>query len=199
MVENEIKVKVVLLGNPSVGKSSILQKYVTGNCGGNNENTVGAKFMGKTVYVGDKIIKLNIWDTAGQERYQSFSRLYCRDAGSLILVFDVTDPESLEGMKKWYEIMSQDVLPENSIVFVVGNKCDLIEKANSFEDNAIEFSDSIKAEYFRVSAFSGMGIDELFTKVSTKYLQNMNFEKRNSIYLERKTSVVIKKKKKRFC
>ena len=197
MEEIEVQVKVVILGKPDVGKSSILRRYITGECNESIENTIGAKFMGKIVTIDDKTVKLNIWDTAGQERYQSFSKLYCRDAGAVILVYDVNEHESFEGMKQWYE-MSKEVLPEQALLFVVGNKCDKLAAGLEFESEVLQYTDGIRADHFLVSAKTGLRIDELFVHISRKYIENITFEKRSSFYVRDLTKEKIKKKKK-FC
>lgn len=198
MEEVDVQLKIVILGNPDVGKSSILRRYVTGECSESTENTIGAKFMAKVININNKLVRMNIWDTAGQERYQSFSKLYCRDAGALILVYDVMDIESFEGMKKWYEVMAVEVLPLNTLLFVVGNKFDQLQTDHPFIYEVQEYTDWIKAEHFQVSAKSGLGINELFTKISAKYLENTTFNKRSSIFLKQ-NSLVVTKKKKKFC
>ena len=197
MEEIEVQVKVVILGSPDVGKSSILRRYITGVCNESIENTIGAQFMGKIVEVDEKTVKLNIWDTAGQERYQSFSKLYCRDAGAVILVYDVSEHESFEGMKHWYDI-SKEVLPEESLLFVVGNKCDKLSEGMEFENEVLEYSDGIRADHFLVSAKSGLRIDEVFMHISRKYIENMTFKKRSSVFLGRQSKEKVTKKKK-FC
>jgi small GTP-binding protein len=156
--------------------------------------------MGKILKINEKTIKLNIWDTAGQERYMSFSKLYCRDAGAAVLVYDISEKESFEGMKKWYDGMSKDILPKETLLFIVGNKCDLVNGPCEFESDVLEYAEEICAEHFRVSAVSGLGIDELFDKIATKYAATVSYERRTSIILTNKFPLVANnKKKKRFC
>ena len=83
------EVKIVLLGDTGVGKSSLAQRYVTNNfkqC----ESTIGASFLSKTVVVRNVPVKMQIWDTAGQEKYHSLAGMYYRGAAAAILVYDVT-------------------------------------------------------------------------------------------------------------
>jgi small GTP-binding protein len=199
MTEFEAQVKVVILGNPSVGKSSILRRFIIGDFSPDSPNTIGAKFMGKVLSVNNRAIKLNIWDTAGQERYQSFSKLYCRDAAAAILVYDITDPESFEGMKKWYDIMSKDILPSEALLFIAGNKSDLLKGECSFVNEVIGYYDGIRAEHFRVSAVSGEGVDSMFQRVAEKYTENVKWRRNDSIYLTNKLPVKEQKKKRSFC
>jgi small GTP-binding protein len=193
-----IVMKVVILGNPAVGKSSILNKFITGQTPTSSTNTIGAKLMGKTLAIGDKQVKLNIWDTAGQERYESFSKLYCRDASAAIFTYDVTDSASVKGMRHWYDL-SCDSLPTNTLIFVVGNKYDLINEDYDFEAEVLEFADRLNAEHFRVSAVSGFGVDELFFRLAEKYVGIVKATRRKSIVLDRDKVPKNIVKKRRFC
>lgn len=195
----DIQVKVVLLGNPAVGKSSILKRFVLGNCSQDTENTVGAKFMGKLLTVGDSTVKLNIWDTAGQERYQSFSKLYCRDAGAVILVYDVSDPESFEGMKKWYEVMSKEILPTSSSIFIAGNKIDTLAWTCSFKQEVKDYAEEISAQECEVSAKTGVGIEELFMEIAKNALTKKVAPRRASVYLTREVTKQVGKQNKKCC
>ena len=74
------QVKLVLLGDTGVGKTSIVTNFVTDNFAPDTEATVGATFLSKTITLEDKVIRFQIWDTAGQERYKSLARMYYNDA-----------------------------------------------------------------------------------------------------------------------
>ncbi|OMJ88796.1 hypothetical protein SteCoe_9180 [Stentor coeruleus] len=199
-MKTDIQVKIVILGNANVGKSCILQRYLTGAYSESHENTIGAKFLGKRVKCQGKYLKLNIWDTAGQERYQSFSKMYCRDAKAIILVYDISDSETIEGMKNWYMIMSHDTLPRDSLLFIAGNKCDLSYPSDYAKNQVINFSKEIKAEYFEVSAKTGVGINELFIRISNRFLEMQCPVKKSIVlnYDDHKSSTA-KKKKRKFC
>lgn len=199
-IESDIQVKIVILGNANVGKSCMLHRYLTGAYSETHENTVGAKFLGKRIKCQGKYLKLNIWDTAGQERYQSFSKMYCRDAKAVILVYDVSDPETIEGMKNWYKIMSHDTLPRDSLLFIAGNKCDLSQPSENAKNQIISFSNDIRAEYFEVSAKTGEGINELFIRISNRFLE-MQSPSKKSIVLNSNhhRNSTAKKKKRKFC
>src|ERR1700678_144185 len=95
--------KMVVLGYYSVGKSSLVLKYVKGEFNANEESTIGASFLTKTVFTPDSSIKFEIWDTAGQERYNSLIPMYYRGAQVALIVCDVTSSESFETAKRWVE------------------------------------------------------------------------------------------------
>lgn len=199
-MDTDPQAKLVILGNPDVGKSSILQRYVSGAYTEARENTVGAKFMGKRVSYQGKHLKLNIWDTAGQERYQSFSKIYCRDAQVVILVYDHSSPDSLVGMKNWYEAMKHEVLPPDAIFFIAGNKCDRNKFSEELDLQVKEFGDTINAEFFNVSAKTGEGIGELFSRIIIRLIEkNRNLNKKSVILDSRKHTKSKEKKKHKWC
>jgi Ras-related protein Rab-22 len=84
------EVKVVLLGDTGVGKSSLVLRFVTNNFKPYSESTIGASFMSKMIMVQGKPIKFQIWDTAGQEKYHSLAPMYYRGAAAAIIVYDIT-------------------------------------------------------------------------------------------------------------
>ena len=95
------QVKLVLLGDTGVGKTSIVTNFVTDQYSPDTEATVGATFLSKTITLEDKVIRFQIWDTAGQERYKSLARMYYNDAQAAIIVYDITKPSSYAGLKAW--------------------------------------------------------------------------------------------------
>ncbi|GAV52394.1 hypothetical protein ZYGR_0AG03850 [Zygosaccharomyces rouxii] len=155
--------KLVLLGESSVGKTSIVTRYTTGNYQKTNA-TIGAAFFTRTISVPseDGIVRkvnVEIWDTAGQERYRSLTPVYYRNTDAALVVFDVTKPESLEKAQSWIEELNEycsSDRPENEInTIVVGNKIDL-------EHGPLETD----LQHVLVSAKTGEGIVDLFEKLA---------------------------------
>lgn len=152
--------KLVLLGESSVGKSSIVMRYVTGSFQKTNA-TIGAAFTTKTFEVPQddgvvKRINLEIWDTAGQERYRSLAPMYFRNTDIALVVFDVTKPESLRKAQSWIDELKSYVEEDRRDemhIKLIGNKIDL-------EHAEVEGIDGLPL--FPVSAKDGQGIDELF-------------------------------------
>ena len=120
--------KIVILGNSGVGKTALMERYVSQKFSTSYKATIGADFCTKDVNLGDEVITLQIWDTAGQERFQSLGLAFYRGADACVLVYDVSDVASFERLEKWREdfIRSADVRDETTFAFVIlGNKCDL--------------------------------------------------------------------------
>lgn len=119
--------KVIVLGEAGVGKTSLLQQFVNNLFSTTYKATIGIDILTKDVFVGDQIVSLQIWDTAGQERFQSLSVGYFRDAHCCILVYDVTSSASFKKLDNWYDIFLIHAGPrraQNFPIVVIGNKTD---------------------------------------------------------------------------
>lgn len=121
------KFKLVFLGEQSVGKTSLITRFMYDTFDGNYQATIGIDFLSKTMYLDDRTVRLQLWDTAGQERFRSLIPSYIRDSSVAIVVYDVTSRESFKATSKWVE----DVRAERGnevIIALVGNKTDLNDK-----------------------------------------------------------------------
>ncbi|KAJ2547386.1 Vacuolar protein sorting-associated protein 21 [Coemansia sp. RSA 1933] len=131
-----IQIKVVLLGDAAVGKSSLVLRFVNNEFQENKEPTIGAAFLTQKVRLDDSVLKLDIWDTAGQERFHSLAPMYYRNAQAAVVVYDITRAESLNRAKSWIKELQRQANP-NIVIALVGNKLDLI-KGDSSESPAGE-------------------------------------------------------------
>ncbi|KAJ1979031.1 Vacuolar protein sorting-associated protein 21 [Dimargaris xerosporica] len=129
-----IQVKLVLLGESAVGKSSIVVRFAQDKYTPNREPTIGAAFLTQKCRLDDgKVIKFEIWDTAGQERFYSLAPMYYRNAHAAMVVFDVTKAGSLTKAKSWVkELQRQANL--NAVIALVGNKVDLVQPLSAGDD-----------------------------------------------------------------
>jgi len=102
-IRKRLMFKVILIGEISVGKTSLMRRFVHRSFANDTKGTIGADFMVKEIREGDKIITLQIWDTAGGERFQSLGRAFYRGADCCIIVFDCARPETFEKVEKYRE------------------------------------------------------------------------------------------------
>jgi small GTP-binding protein len=151
--------KVVVIGDSSVGKTSIIHIFDRQTFNPSCHATVGASFLSREVDTTRGRIILNIWDTAGQERYKSLIPTYAHGARAAFLVFDVTAPRSLDNLAGWIESLQRFCAPECAL-FVVGNKIDLGEQLP--REAARCWAARVNAECHFTSALTGAGVKELF-------------------------------------
>jgi Ras-related protein Rab-5C len=162
--------KVVMLGSQTVGKSSIVTRFIRGTFTVETVSTIGAVFQSKAVNVGEVQVKLQIWDTGGSERYRSMAPMYFRDADAAIVVFDITSTQSFQELQGWLKALAEQG-PGSLVVALVGNKCDLGASRTVARDVARGFvADNGIPIYIESSALTGENIDALFQEVATAVL-----------------------------
>ncbi|KAH8738792.1 Ras family protein SEC4 [Cryptosporidium ryanae] len=144
-------VKVLLLGDSSVGKSSLLLRFCEKRFDSSYKLTIGIDFKTRIVENGGKRYKLQIWDTAGQERFRTITPAYFRSAMGVILVYDVTNVESFESLGYWTGVLDE-YSRSDLVKVVVGNKLDLSLARQVSEQKGRSFAEQIGAPFFEVSA-----------------------------------------------
>ncbi|XP_072540041.1 ras-related protein Rab-22A [Salminus brasiliensis] len=161
------ELKVCLLGDTGVGKSSIVWRFVEDSFDPNINPTIGASFMTKTVQYQNELHKFLIWDTAGQERFRALAPMYYRGSAAAIIVYDITKEESFQTLKNWVKELRQHG-PPNIVVAIAGNKCDLSDAREVPEKDAKDYADSIHAIFVETSAKHAININEIFTEISQR-------------------------------
>lgn len=170
---DNITCKVVLVGDPGVGKTCIIQRYVNNDFNSNTESTTASTYTYKQITYSEfnKTISFDIWDTAGQELYRAIARNFYLNAAIGILVYDIRRKESFTALKDyWYEQLKNSG-EENMIFGVAGNKCDLYTEEDVSEEEAKKFAKEINAVFFLTSCKESIGIDDLFKECGKRYLE----------------------------
>ena len=164
-------VKVVLLGEAGVGKTSIIHQFTYHQFDPDCVSSITAQFISKTIdYQGYGAIKYDIWDTAGQERYRSMAKIFYKDARVIIFVYDITSEQSFDGMKDyWYEQIKINC-EKNSILAIVANKNDLYGDQQVSDEIGQKFADDIGAIFQSTSALSNNGINQLFDHIGRRII-----------------------------
>lgn len=155
--------KILLIGDSSVGKSSILLRYTDDAFTTSFISTIGIDFKIKIVTYNDKKIKLQIWDTAGQERFRGITHAYYKAAMAILLVYDVSDLRSFQNVNNWMQNIKMHA-PENAIVTLVGNKCDKdknYERVVTYEMGQT-LADKLNVKFVETSAKKNINIDKAF-------------------------------------
>ena len=164
IVGRGISLKVVFLGDTSVGKSCLAVRFIKNEFFEFQEPTIGAAFLGKTINVNDKRYKFEIWDTAGQERYRSLAPMYYRGAKAAVIVYDITDEDTFKGAKTWVsEIQKKS---ENCLILLVGNKVDLTMNRKVDIHMVKDYVEINNIIYMESSAKTGLNVDKIFTTIA---------------------------------
>jgi Ras-related protein Rab-1A len=181
-----IILKVCVTGDWGVGKSSLVVRFVDDTFTADHQPTIGVEFKNKTVTVDGKSAKLKICDTAGQERFKTITASYYRSADAVLLVYDISDHESLANLEHWMEEVTNMSKPEdgttnpeqtsNILRFIVANKIDLIEESTKERLEAnIEAGKQLAAkegfQFFTTSAKDSTNVEELFSKLASDVIK----------------------------
>ena len=189
------KCQIVLVGDSTVGKTSLLLEYTNGAYSEENLATVGLDFITKDEIINEKTIRVKIWDTASQERYKSLTQGFFRLSNGAIIVFDVSNNDSFVNLKYWLSALRTFFNSSQNVfnVIIVGNKIDK-EREVSQED-ANNFAKENGITYFEVSAKTGEGVKESFIYLVNKCVQSKE-EKGEEMY-NRKIDIKEEKEKKK--
>jgi Ras-related protein Rab-6A len=159
------KFKLVFLGEQSVGKTSLITRFMYDSFDSTYQATIGIDFLSKTMYLEDRTVRLQLWDTAGQERFRSLIPSYIRDSTVAVVVYDITNANSFQQVSKWIE----DVRAERGtdvIIMLVGNKTDLQDKRQVSMEEGERRANDLNVMFIETSAKAGYNVKQLFRRVA---------------------------------
>ena len=178
-VTNFKKFKLVFLGDQSVGKSSIISRYVYDTFEDSLNPTIGVDFVVKSIYSGDNTYKIHFWDTAGQERFKSLIPSYIKDCQVAILVYDITRKSSFDNIKSWYDNILNE-RGDDIILGLLGNKNDLVNREVTTEEG-FKKAEEIGALFHECSAKTGDNLTAFFKLVLETLIKNVDEEKEDEV------------------
>lgn len=159
------KFKLVFLGEQSVGKTSLITRFMYDSFDNTYQATIGIDFLSKTMYLEDRTVRLQLWDTAGQERFRSLIPSYIRDSSVAVVVYDITNYNSFQQTAKWID----DVRTERGsdvIIMLVGNKTDLSDKRQVTTEEGERKAKELNVMFIETSAKAGYNVKQLFRRVA---------------------------------
>ena len=188
-------IKVVLVGESGIGKTSIIQQYAYKLFDQDCVSSISSQYISKVIQLEEinKSIRIEIWDTAGQERYRSMAKLFYKDAKVIILVYDITSKSSFEELKNfWIPEVKKNCI-EDLILGLVANKADLYEIECVSDEEGINLAEEINAVFQKTSAKSGAGINNLFYNLCRTYLDpDYDYKEKDKIDLKKKKKKKLK-------
>ena len=168
---DEPEIKVILVGESFTGKTSLINtamglKFIEGV----EASTSAASFVTKKVKIGEKTFLVNLWDTIGQEKYRSLTKIFIKDSKIVIFVYDITNKQSFKELDFWFKTI-QDVLGNEPVIGIAGNKKDLVMKEEVPEEEAQKFADEKKVPLKLTSAKNPLSFNSFLEDLIKKYIE----------------------------
>ena len=174
-----ILLKLVVLGESGVGKTSLLIRYVENRFSMKTKSTIGANFLTKRVEVEDQVATCQIWDTAGQERFQGLGTAFYRGSDGVLFVFDCTQKSTFEALEGWRSAFLIQVNQEGNKDFpmvVLCNKVDLVENRTVSTEDVRNWCSPYNIHFFETSAKDGKNVEAAFKRITELVLERMEPE-----------------------
>jgi small GTP-binding protein len=162
-------IKMVMVGNTNVGKTSIVSSAIFGTFSAESAPTLGASYSTKTLTVDSTTVRLQIWDTAGQEKYKAMTPMYFHNARVGVVVYSIAERDTFVATDDWIKSLKENADSE-VVIFLVGNKTDLESERAVTADEGGAKAAEYHAEFMELSAKTGFGIQDLFAMIPRSYL-----------------------------
>ena len=146
--EEEINIKLILLGESAVGKTSIINRYVEDSFSNDIISSSSMTYSRKRLTINKQNIILNIWDTVGQEKFKSLSKLFFNDTKIVVLVYSITEKDTFIKLDYWLKTF-QETIGDDVVLGVAGNKSDLFFQQTVSEEEGAKYAEKIGAIFFR--------------------------------------------------
>ncbi len=202
-MNEDVILKILIIGDTEVGKTSLLLQYTEGYFPEDFISTIGVEFKMKKLKIKDMDINLQIWDTAGQERFKSITKNFFKDANGIIFMYDITKKDSYENVKNWIKD-SENYTKKDIKIIVAGNKIDLESKRQVQREALDKYCNIKKIPGDEISAKLGIKVNDIFETLANLIVKDMTkneiIEKFKRVDGSRKLGKKNKnKKKKKFC
>ena len=192
--KKDLVFKILLLGDSTVGKTCFLARYSDDVFVENYLNTIGSDYQLKIVKLDNgKTINVQLWDTAGQDKYRNIAKNYYKGSHGILLLYDITSQTSYDNIKVWIDDIKEEA-DENVIIFLLGNKIDLVEERIIPKEKGEELGKKYNVTFFEVSAKSGENVNEVFKALYKKI--NDSYDQLES---QRNIKIIKKQKKNIKC
>ena len=179
---NEINLKILILGDSAVGKTTLLLKYVDGYFPTIYVATIGVEYKIKKINLDGVDINLQIWDTAGQERFRGITKNFMKGADGIIYAYDITNKTSFDNLKNW--IVQTEEATTGFKKIIVGNKTDLVDKRKVNKEAFQKFCQNRNIKGMEVSAKNGSNVNESFELLARLIIEGLSKEQLISRFSE---------------
>ena len=188
-------IKILILGDSTVGKTNILTMFIDKKFNQKYMTTSGIDLKTTSIELNNKKIKIQLWDTCGQEKYKSITKNLFLKVQGILAVYDITNRNSFSSLKNWVKLVKND--GNHPKMLIIGNKSDLDEERQVPKDEAIEYAKEEKIEYIETSSKTGENINKAIILICETIMDDSSFEKDVSFALD--TSSVLRRHKHKCC
>jgi len=172
MSEPNYIIKICLLGEANVGKTSLVYRYIENKFRENYKSTLGVNLLKKDLYINDYgNVSMQIWDLGGQESFKSLRKLYLEGANGALVIYDCTKRKTFEKLIGWIEDFKQARGEEP--LLLLGNKTDLKNNIKINETEGIDFASENNMKFLSTSAKTGLNVEEAFIKLTKNILDKL--------------------------
>jgi len=174
MLEQDVDttIKVIVVGNGQVGKTSMITRFAKGIFTNEYKKTIGVDFLEKRLHltaIGEEVTYL-LWDTAGQEEYDAITRTYYKGAGACILAFSTTDRASFDAVESWYNKVKDECGP--ICMVLVQNKVDLLDQAVMENKEVEDIANKLGLKLYRTCVKDDLNVSEVFAHLGKEFVVN---------------------------
>ena len=192
--EPDYSIKLLVLGDLSVGKSSFIFRYIEDKFNEEEMPTTGLDLKTADLIIENKKIRIQLWDTAGQEKYNSITKNLILRVQGLIILFDLTNKASFKNLSKWVDLIKEHCGNKMPMLFV-GNKSDLEENREVHKEDIIKYMTKEKSKYIKTSCKTGDNIKKAVDIICKDIIRSFSAKNDVSFSLEASSLVVNKKRK----
>ncbi len=178
VIKSKYRFKIIVCGDPSVGKTSIILRFTDHAFKRTYISTIGVNITEKIINYKNTNIELIIWDLAGQTKFQKMRKHFYRGADAQLLIFDLTSPKTFGNVAKWNSDINRFLKDEKILGYIVGNKSDMSDERKVTKEDGIKLGKQLKYEYIETSALNGENVDEVFYNIG-KILYNFEENKKS--------------------
>ena len=199
MAKSELEtISIIMVGDTSVGKSTLMKKFISGQFSDSLAPTLGIEIYKKEISIDEKQYLYRIWDTCGQERFRSLSKSYFHNSDGIMLLFDLNSSNSFDNLNSWFSSIKECGCEDIPII-LVGTKCDL--HCNVSEEAISNFVEQNKViqKYFKCSAKENIGIDEPFIELGKLIVKLILPKNSTNTKIKIKKSKAMEEKPKKKC
>ena len=189
----EYMIKLLVLGDLSVGKSSFIYRFIEDKFNTDSIPTTGLDLKTADLLINNKKVRVHLWDTVGQEKYKSITQNLILRVQGIIILFDITNKDSFNNLNEWIKTVREQV-GNNLAILLVGNKCDLEENRLVFKEEANIFAKNEKIKYIETSCKTGENIIKAIDYICEKIINSFTLKNDLSFSLDSSSLIVAKRK-----